>query len=112
MSWFSKAINSISNFLGGGSSGPSAAETAAINAQTEATKQAAATAKASADAALKAQQDANLLAQASSMPVSDSESSRGAMDAELRKRLAAQNGIGLPTQFGAPPVGYRLLAGQ
>lgn len=106
MSWFSKAFGSI---FGGG--GPSAAETAAINQQTQAVKAATATAKASADAALKAQQDANLLAQSSSVPAADSESARGAMDDELRKRLKGQDGIGLPTQFGAAPVGYRMLAG-
>lgn len=109
MSWFSKAVNSVVKLFGGG---PNSAEIAAINAQTEATKSATATAAASAAAALKAQQDANLLAQASSVSAADSESARGAMDDELRKRLKAQNDIGLPTQFGAAPVGYRMLAGQ
>ncbi|EKS26505.1 hypothetical protein [Afipia felis] len=107
MSWLSSAVHSI---FGGG--GPSQAEINAINEQTKAVKDASATAKASADAALKAQQDANLLAQSSSVPAADSESARGAMDDELRKRLKASNGIGLPTQFGEPPVGYRMLAGQ
>lgn len=109
MSWFSSAIHSIGNFF---NPGPNQAELDAINAQTDATKTATALAKQQAADALKAQKDANLLAQASSMPTVDSESARGASDDELRKRLADQGGVGLPTQFGAAPVGYRLLSGQ
>lgn len=109
MSWFSQAARSIANIF---NPKPNQAEVDAINEQTRATREAAATAKASADAALKVQQDANLLAQQAAVPAADSESARGAMDAELRKRLQAQNGIGLPTEFGAPPVGFRLLSGQ
>jgi hypothetical protein len=85
----------------------------ATNAQTEAVKQQTAQAKAAADAALAAQQQANDLAKAAAVPAQDSESARAASIADRKKRMAGSSfGIGLPTQLGAPPVGYRLLSGQ
>lgn len=91
-----------STWFGGGNS----AQSDALTAQT-------ASAKASADAALKAQTDANLLAAAAAVPASDSESARSASDDQRRKLMAGSSfGIGMPTQLGAPPVGFRLLSGQ
>lgn len=67
------------------------AQTAALDAQTQATK----------DAAVAA------------LPQIDSESARVASDARRRKLTSGSNfGIGLPSQLGAPPVGYRMLAGE
>ena len=70
-------------------------------------------AKTSADAALKAQTDANLIAASKAVPQADSESAAAAADDRRRKLLAGSSyGIGMPTQLGAPPVGFRLLSGQ
>lgn len=85
----------------------------AISAQTAALTSSTASAKASADAALKAQTDANLLAAAAAVPQNDSESARASADDQKRKLTQGTSfGIGLPTQLGAPPVGFRLLSGQ
>lgn len=86
---------------------------AAIAAQTDATKAASMQASADAAKALKAQTDANLIAAAASVPAADSESARASSDDQQRKLLQGGSfGIGLPDKFGAPPVGFRLLAGQ
>lgn len=70
-------------------------------------------AQSTADAALKAQQDANLIAAAANVPTIDSESARAAGDTQRRKLLSGSSfGIGLPAQLGAPPVGFRLLSGE
>lgn len=85
----------------------------AIKAQTEAVKEQTSLARETAAAALRAQQEATALAQASAMPTRDSESARAAADNERRRRMRGSNfNIGLPNQTGAPPVGFRLLAGQ
>lgn len=64
-------------------------------------------------ASLQAQKDANAIAAAASVPQQDSESARSAADAQRRKLMQGSSfGIGLPTQLGAPPVGYRMLSGQ
>lgn len=84
-----------------------------IAAQTEATKEATAAAKASAAAALKSQKDANLIAQAASVPGVDNESVRSAADERRRKLLNGSSfGIGLPNTFGEAPTGFRVLTGQ
>lgn len=70
-------------------------------------------AQASAEAALKAQTDANLIAQAASMPSNDSESARARADDERRRLMNGSSfGIGLPSELGAAPVGFRLLSGS
>ncbi len=116
MSWLSNFWhNDIEAPVGSLFSGPKPDPTvaAAINAQTDAVTQQTASAKAAADAALAAQTQANDLAAAASVPQADSESSRAAADDQKRKLLQGSSfGIGLPTQTGAPPVGFRLLAGQ
>jgi uncharacterized protein with LGFP repeats len=63
--------------------------------------------------ALKAQKDAALLAAAAAQPASDSESAVVASEGRKRKlQQGSSFGIGLQTQLGAPPVGFRLLSGQ
>ena len=70
-------------------------------------------AQATAAAALKAQQDANLIAAAAARPQADSESAIVASEGRRRKLMQGSAfGIGLPTAMGAPPVGFRLLSGQ
>lgn len=90
-----------------------ATQTAAVQAQTDALKaQTAQAAQAAADA-LDEQRKATLTAAAAATPPSDSESARAAAD--NRRRQLQQGSIwnvGLPTTTGAPPVGYRMLAGQ
>lgn len=66
------------------------------------------------NAALAAQQKADADAAAASVPVIDSESARQAGEDRQRK-LQAGNvsfGIGLPSQLGAAPVGFRALSGN
>jgi hypothetical protein len=88
-------------------------DNSAATAQTAALQQQTASAKASADAALKAQTDANLIAAAAAVPQTDSEGARASSDAQKRKLMAGSSfGIGLPSQLGAPPVGFRMLSGQ
>lgn len=100
-------------FGGGGSSKPDPGIASALSAQTTLLATQTAQAKASADAALKAQTDANLIAAAAAVPQADSESARATADDQRRKLMAGSSfGIGLPSQLGAPPVGFRLLAGQ
>lgn len=63
--------------------------------------------------ALKAQQEANALAAAAAQPASDSESAVVAAENQKRKlKQGSTFGIGLQTQLGAPPVGFRMLSGQ
>lgn len=70
-------------------------------------------AKQSADAALKAQTDANLIAASALQPSIDSEGARSAQDTQRRRLLSGSSfGIGLQTQLGAPPVGFRMLSGE
>lgn len=110
MSWFS-----LGNLFGslGFHDPPAANLNPAIDAQTAALAAQTASAKASADAALKAQTDANLIAAAAAVPQADSESARAAADDQRRKLTTGSSfGIGLPSQLGAPPVGFRLLSGS
>lgn len=114
MSWLSSLWHStehaVSNLF---SPKPDTSQTDAINAQTTALQNQTASAKAAADAALKAQTDANTLAAAAAVPQADSESARSSSDNQKKKLMQGSSyGIGLPTQLGAPPVGYRLLSGQ
>ncbi|MFT4115432.1 hypothetical protein [Bradyrhizobium sp.] len=112
MGWFSSLMHDIgtpSSWFGSSNSSLQAS----IDAQTAATKAASAQAASDAAAALKAQQDANLLAQAASVPQSDSESARAASDDQKRKLMQGSSfGIGLQSALGAPPVGFRMLSGQ
>lgn len=72
-----------------------------------------ASARAAAALALKAQQDANALAEANARPPGDNEGARAASDNERRKLLAgSMYGIGMPTRLGAPPIGFRELSGS
>lgn len=110
MGWFS---NILDNWLGIDPPGVDPGLQAAINQQTQVTKEAAATAKASADAALKAQKDASLISAAASVPLADSESVRSAEDERRRKLMNGSSfGIGLANTFGDAPVGFRVLSGQ
>lgn len=110
MGWLS---NILDDWFGIDPPKPDPALQAAIDLQTQATKDATAQAKAAADAALKAQKDANLIAQAAAVPTADSESARAAADARKRKLLGGSSfGIGLPNTFGEAPTGFRVLAGQ
>ena len=105
-------LGTPSSWFGGGGA-PDPAVAAAVSAQTALLATQTASAKASADAALKAQTDANLIAAAAAVPQGDSESARAAVDNQKRKLMAGSSfGIGLPSQLGAPPVGFRLLSGQ
>lgn len=64
-------------------------------------------------AALAAQTAATKAADVASLPQIDSESARAASDARRKKLTAGSNfGIGMPSLLGAPPVGYRMLAGE
>jgi hypothetical protein len=64
-------------------------------------------------ASVQAQKDANAIAAAASVPQQDSESARAASDDQRRRLTQGSNfGIGLQTQLGAPPVGFRMLSGQ
>jgi hypothetical protein len=111
MSWFS--LGNLFGSLGFHDAPASDQNAGAIAAQTDAVREQTASAKASADAALAAQKQANMLAASASVPAVDSESSRAAADDQKRKLLQGSSfGIGLPTATGAPPVGFRLLAGQ
>lgn len=107
MGWFSSIMD---NWFG---IDPPADNSAAINKQNEILQQQTAQAKTDAAASLKAQTDANLLSAAAALPQSDSESARTARDNQKRKLMSGSSfGIGMPTQLGAPPVGFRLLSGQ
>lgn len=114
MSWLSSAFNSVTKFVGNiFNPKPDQELTNSINQQTELLKQQTEQAKAAAESALAAQKKANEIAAAAAMPAQDSESARAAAIADRKKRLAGSSfGIGLPTQLGAPPVGFRLLSGQ
>lgn len=95
------------------SSKPDPSIAAGIAQQNDILAQQTLSAKAAADNALKAQTSANLIAAAASAPAADNEGSRAAADDQKRKLLAGSSfGIGLPSQLGAPPVGFRLLSGQ
>lgn len=110
MGWFSSFMD---NVLGIDPPAPDPALQASINAQTQATKDAQASAAASAADALKAQKDANLIAQSASVPLADSESVRSAADDRRRKLVGGSSfGIGLPNTFGEAPTGFRVLSGQ
>lgn len=98
MGWFS---NILDNWFG--IDPPDTTKADAANAAALATQQ----------QALKAQQDANTLAAAAAAPASDSESTVVASENQKRKlQQGSAFGIGLQTQLGAPPVGFRTLSGQ
>ena len=113
MSWFSKATKWVVDDLLGIDLPDGNAVEGQLAQQNKLLSDANAAAKASADKALKAQSDANAIAEAASRPAIDSESARAAED-ERRRRLTTGSafGVGLPTKFGAPPVGFRALSGQ
>lgn len=110
MSWLSSAWHSLTGTPDGS---VALAQQGQIQQQQQATQAANAQAAADAAKALKAQQDANLIAAAVAVPQLDSESARASGDNQLRKlQQGSAFGIGLPDKFGAPPVGFRLLSGQ
>ena len=115
MSWFSDALHFVTDPLANLFSGPKIDPglQSSIDQQTQLLKTSTAAAQAASDQALKAQQDANLIAQSASVPLADSESVRSAADDQRRKLLGGTSfGIGLADTYGAAPTGFRALSGS